>query len=119
MAAGPGLTWSRWSHPVPIGPDGLDGHGGRGLVELVDDAVERRRAEEALRAYTSGAAHSAFREKDLGTLEAGKLTDLVIIDRNIVEGGPDSIAGAKIDLTMVGGRIVYERPDGENSEAQD
>jgi len=104
-------------------------------LEGIDAAVNRRTldgehpdgwvpaqkisAEEALRAYTSGAAHSAFREKDLGTLEAGKLADLVIIDRNIVEGDPNSIAGAKIDLTMVGGRIVYERPDGENSEAQD
>ena len=43
MAAGPGLTWSRWSHPVPIGPDGLDGHGGRGLVELVEGHGGRSR----------------------------------------------------------------------------
>ena len=104
-------------------------------LEGIDAAVNRRTldgkhpdgwvpaqkitAEEALRAYTSGAAYSAFREKDLGTLEAGKLADLVIIDRNVVEGAPDELAGAKVDLTMVGGRIVYERPDGENSEAQD
>lgn len=104
-------------------------------LEGIDAAVNRRTldgqhpdgwvpaqkisAVEALRAYTSGAAYSAFREKDLGTLEAGKLADLVIFDRNIVEDGPDSIAGAKVELTMVGGRIVYERPDGENSEVQD
>ena len=104
-------------------------------LEGIDAAVNRRTldgkhpdgwvpaqkisAEEALRAYTSGAAYAAFREKDLGTLEAGKLADLVIIDRDIVGGDPDAAADAKIDLTMVGGRIVYERPDGENSEAQD
>ena len=102
-------------------------------LEGIDAAVNRRTldgehpdgwvpaqkisAEEALRAYTSGAAHSAFREKDLGTLEAGKLADLVIIDRNIVEDGPDSIAGAKVELTMVGGRIVYEGEKGENGES--
>ena len=77
----------------------------------------RKSPEEALRAYTSGAAYAAFREKDLGTLEVGKLADLVIIDRDIVEDGPDSIADAKVELTMVGGRIVYEREKGENGES--
>ena len=75
-------------------------------------------AEEALRAYTVGAAYAAFREDSLGSLEAGKLADLVVLDRNIVEGSSDEIAGARVNLTMVGGRIVYERPKGENSESK-
>jgi predicted amidohydrolase YtcJ len=74
-------------------------------------------AEEALRAYTSGAARAAFREGDLGTLEPGKLADLAIIDRDIVEGDPNQIADAAVELTMVGGRIVYERGKGETNES--
>ena len=74
-------------------------------------------AEEALRAYTSGGAFAAFREQDLGTLEAGKLADLAVLDRDIVRGDPDEIANAKVELTMVGGRIVYERGKGETNES--
>lgn len=93
-------------------------------LEGIDAAVNRRTldgkhpggwvpaqkitTEEALRAYTRGAAHAGFAEEDLGTLEVGKLADLVIIDRNILE--PDAeIADARINLTMVGGKVVYER----------
>jgi predicted amidohydrolase YtcJ len=73
--------------------------------------------EEALRAYTSGGAYAAFRERDLGTLEAGKLADLVILDCDIVGGDPNDIADAAVELTMVGGRIVYERGKEETSES--
>ena len=103
-------------------------------IEGIDAAVNRRTldgkhpdgwvpaqkisAEEALRAYTVGAAYAAFREDSLGSLEAGKLADLVVLDRNIVEGSSDEIAGARVDLTMVGGRIVYERPKGDDNESK-
>lgn len=103
-------------------------------LEGIDAAVNRRTLDgkhpggwvpaqkispaEALQAYTSGGAYAAFREHDQGTLEAGKLADLVIIDRNIVEGNPDEIADARVDLTMAGGRIVYQRENGENNEAR-
>lgn len=101
-------------------------------LEGIDAAVNRRTidgenpdgwvpaqkisAEEALRAYTSGGAFAAFRENDLGTLEAGKLADLVILDRDIVAGDSDALADAAVELTMVGGRIVYERGKGETNE---
>lgn len=94
-------------------------------LEGIDAAVNRRTldgkhpdgwvpeqkitAEEALRAYTSGAAYAGFAEKDLGTLEVGKLADLVILDRNILESGGDEIQNARVKLTMVGGKIVFER----------
>lgn len=69
--------------------------------------------EEALRAYTSGAAFAAFREHDLGTLAAGKRADLVVLDRDIARG--DAIADAAVNVTMVGGRIVYQRRKGETN----
>ncbi|MEX2093113.1 MAG: amidohydrolase, partial [Pirellulales bacterium] len=71
-------------------------------------------AEDALRAYTSGAAYAAFAENSRGTLEEGKLADLVVLDRDILRGDilrprETEIGQAQVMLTMVGGKIVYER----------
>ncbi len=67
--------------------------------------------EEALRAYTSSAAYASFDEAAKGTIAAGKLADLVIIDRNIFEIAPEEIRHARVAATFVGGRQVYaQRP---------
>jgi predicted amidohydrolase YtcJ len=66
--------------------------------------------EEALRAYTSGAAYAEFMEKEKGTLARGMLADLVVIDRDLTKIPPETIRDAKVVMTVVGGRIVYERP---------
>jgi hypothetical protein len=65
--------------------------------------------EEALRAYTSSAARASFEESRKGTLAAGKLADLVMLDRNIFEVAPEEIRNVHVLLTMVGGRRVFER----------
>jgi predicted amidohydrolase YtcJ len=65
---------------------------------------------EALRAYTSDAAYAAFQEKSLGTLEPGKLADLVIIDRDITKAKPEDLNKAHIKLTMVAGTVIYQAP---------
>jgi predicted amidohydrolase YtcJ len=65
--------------------------------------------EDALRAYTSGAAYASFDERDKGTLERGKLADFVIIDRDITRTAPEEIAQARVMMTVVGGRIVHSR----------
>jgi predicted amidohydrolase YtcJ len=88
--------------------------------------------EEALRAYTIDAAYAAFTETDLGSLEPGKLADMVIVDRNLThvgeslrskirrgEDSPSEITAsqlneAKIQATIVGGQVVYRR--GSSSE---
>ncbi|HUF26516.1 MAG TPA: amidohydrolase [Gemmatimonadaceae bacterium] len=64
--------------------------------------------EEALRAYTSSAAYAEFGETDKGTLERGKLADLVLIDRDLTRVPPETIRDAKVLLTVVGGRVVFE-----------
>jgi len=64
--------------------------------------------EEAVRGYTLNGAFAEFAEKEKGTLEPGKLADIVVLDRDIFSLGPDSISQAKCRLTMVGGRIVYQ-----------
>jgi predicted amidohydrolase YtcJ len=65
--------------------------------------------EEALRAYTGGAAYASFEEGRKGTLATGRLADFVMLERNLFEIAPEQIRDVKVDLTVVGGRRVYER----------
>ncbi|HET7231300.1 MAG TPA: amidohydrolase [Longimicrobium sp.] len=68
--------------------------------------------EEALRAYTSGAAFGVFQEREKGTLEPGKLADWVLIDRDLRAIAPETIRDAHVLMTVVGGQVVYQRPAG-------
>ncbi|NUQ10707.1 MAG: amidohydrolase [Gemmatimonadaceae bacterium] len=65
--------------------------------------------EEALRAYTSGAALASFEEDRKGRLSRGMLADLVLIDRDLTAIAPEAIRDARIIMTVVGGRTVFER----------
>jgi predicted amidohydrolase YtcJ len=68
-------------------------------------------AAEAVEAYTLTAAYAAFQDKDRGSLEPGKLADLVVLSRDVLaESERDRIAEAKVVLTMVGGKVVYDKP---------
>jgi predicted amidohydrolase YtcJ len=49
------------------------------------------------------------RETDEGSIEAGKLADLILLSQNIFEVGPHKIAETRSVLTMVGGKIVFEK----------
>ncbi len=64
--------------------------------------------EEALIAHTRNNAYLMFREDELGTLEVGKLADLVVLDRDYMTVAADEIFDIESVLTMVGGRVVYE-----------
>jgi len=66
--------------------------------------------DEALRAYTTGGAYASFEEDLKGTLEVGKLADVVVVDRDLFEIAPEEIRDAHITATIVGGRIVFEGP---------
>lgn len=65
--------------------------------------------EEALRNYTAEGAYASFDEKIKGTLETGKLADMVILEKNIFEIDPVELFDAKVDATIVGGRVMYDR----------
>ena len=70
---------------------------------------EKVSVEDALRAYTTGGAYASFEEHDKGSLAPGKLADLVIVDRDLTMIAPETIRDARIEYTIVGGRVVYER----------
>ena len=63
--------------------------------------------EEALTAYTRGAAYASFEESDKGMLAPGKLADLVIIDKDLRKVPGPEIRRAKVVRTIVGGRTVF------------
>ena len=65
--------------------------------------------EEAVRAYTVGSAFAEFAENVKGTISPGKLADLVVLDRNIFEIDPVEIEHASVVLTLMDGRVVYEK----------
>ena len=71
---------------------------------------QRITVAESIRAYTIDSAFAGFEEKERGSLEAGKLADLVILSRDILaESERDHIAETEVLLTMVGGKVVYEK----------
>lgn len=68
--------------------------------------------EEALRAYTWGAAYGAFEEDRKGTLEVGKLADVAVLDTDLFETEPAEWLDAGFTHTILGGTIVYEKKGG-------
>jgi predicted amidohydrolase YtcJ len=68
---------------------------------------EKVSVEEAVRAYTVNGAWAEFAESAKGTIEAGKLADLVLLDRDIFAIPPEELGGAKVRMTVFGGKIVY------------
>lgn len=69
---------------------------------------ERITLAEALKAYTATPAYGTFREDELGSLEAGKRADIVVLDRNLFEIPAEEIRDAKVSLTMMDGKVVYD-----------
>jgi predicted amidohydrolase YtcJ len=64
---------------------------------------------QALRAYTLWGAYASFEENLKGSIECGKLADLVVLSRNILEAAPEELLGISADLTVIDGQIVYSR----------
>ncbi|MGK2858900.1 MAG: amidohydrolase [Thermoanaerobaculia bacterium] len=68
--------------------------------------------EQALRAYTSGAAFAEFEERRKGTLSPGRLADLAVLSQDVFAVPPDQLPGTTSVMTVVGGKIVYEAENG-------
>ncbi|WP_144460493.1 amidohydrolase [Siminovitchia fortis] len=64
--------------------------------------------EEALRHYTAGPAFGNFMEDKLGTLENGKLADVIVMDRDLFAVDPEQLLEAKVKLTVMDGKVVYK-----------
>jgi len=71
---------------------------------------ERLTVEEALRAYTLGAAYAAFQENDKGTIAPGKLADVVVLSDDLLGIPAERIKDVHVKFTIVGGSVVYNSP---------
>ncbi len=71
---------------------------------------ERLAIGSLVRGFTIDAAYQLRMEDEIGSIEAGKKADLVVLDRNIFEIDPYSIHETKVLMTMLDGEVVYEAP---------
>jgi len=72
---------------------------------------ERIDVETAIRAYTINNAYAAGEEDEKGSLRAGKLADLTVVDRDLLEIEPSAIKDVRVLATIVGGRVTFAVPD--------
>lgn len=68
---------------------------------------QRMQRAEALKAFTLWPAYAAFEEHQRGSLEVGKLADIVVLSNDIMKCGPREILATTVEYTIVGGDIVY------------
>jgi predicted amidohydrolase YtcJ len=71
-----------------------------------EEALSR---EQALRFYTINNAKIMFLDEQTGSLEAGKLADFIVVDKDYLQCPVDEIRGMKVLQTYLGGKLVYER----------
>jgi predicted amidohydrolase YtcJ len=70
---------------------------------------QRISLEQALKGYTINGAYAEFSETIKGTIEPGKLADMVVLDRNLFTIPPEDIRTAEVVLTICGGELVYQK----------
>jgi predicted amidohydrolase YtcJ len=71
--------------------------------------AERLSRDEMLKSFTWNAAYAAHAETDLGSLEVGKLADLVLLDKDVMTVEPKEILATRPIITIIAGEVVYER----------
>jgi predicted amidohydrolase YtcJ len=70
---------------------------------------QRLSREEALRSWTIEGAYAAFEENRKGSLETGKLADFIMLSDDVMTMSADNIWKAKVTMTVVGGKVVYQQ----------
>ncbi len=70
---------------------------------------ERLSIEEAIKAYTLNTAYANYEEEIKGSIEVGKLADIVVLSDNLLTMNPEGIKDVDVLMTLVGGKTVYEK----------
>jgi len=81
---------------------------GRPDAPVLGPLDERLTVAEAIHANTMGAAYQIRMDDKIGSIETGKFADLIVLDRNILEGDPHDIHKAKVELTLMNGKIRHQ-----------
>jgi hypothetical protein len=69
---------------------------------------QKLKVSEAIEAYTMGSAYAEFQEKQKGSITVGKLADVILLSDDVFTIEPKAIQDVTVELTVVGGRIVYQ-----------
>ena len=78
-------------------------------TENVLQPEQRISREDAIRLYTINNAFITFSEHDKGSLEVGKLADLIVLDRDILTCPLEEVKDIQVDRTYLGGTLVFAR----------
>lgn len=114
----PNKTWSKAGVIVKAGSDAapFDPMFGiwtyvtrKDLNGVVSDPAEKVTRKEALRFYTINGAYGTFEEDIKGSIEVGKLADMVVLSDDLLTVPADKIKGIKVEMTVIGGKTVFER----------
>lgn len=81
----------------------------QGLPKGGYEGDQKMTRDQALKSYTLDGAFAEFEEKFKGSIEVGKAADFTVYDKNIMEIPEDEILQAKVQLTVVGGKVVYKK----------
>lgn len=121
-----GPTRARWVYPFKtlIQEGALTTGGSDCPVEPIDPLLgvwaavareafpeERITVDDALRLYTVNAAYASFEEDVKGSIDVGKLADLVVLSREPHEISPNEIRDVKVEMTIIGGKVVYAKSE--------
>jgi predicted amidohydrolase YtcJ len=106
-----GLFVAFGSDNLPIGPmvgiyTAVTRKGMSGKVYGAEEAVS---IQEALRMYTANGPYLTFEEKTKGTLEKGKLADMIVLDKDPLTIPAEQLLNVKVDVTVINGKVVYDR----------
>jgi predicted amidohydrolase YtcJ len=106
-----GLFMAFGSDNLPIGPmvglyAAVTRKGESGKVYGPGEAVS---IKDAITMYTRNGAFLTREEKIKGTLEVGKLADMIVLPADLLSISPDKILNLNVDMTIVGGKVLYER----------
>ena len=106
-----GIVMAFGSDNLPIGPmvglyAAVTRKGESGKVYGPGEAVSMK---DAIIMYTKRGAFLTREEKIKGTLEVGKLADMVVLPEDLLTVSPEKVLNMKVDMTIVGGKVLYER----------
>ena len=106
-----GIFMAFGSDNLPIGPlvglyAAVTRKGESGRVFGKDEAVSMK---DAITMYTKNGAFLTREEKLKGTLEPGKLADMVVLPEDPLTIAPEKLLTMKVDMTIVGGKVLYDR----------
>ncbi len=85
----------------------LPQYGNKQIMPVLPPADERITLDQALKAYTLDSAYVLDLEKQIGSLEVGKLADIVVLEKDLYKIPPADISTTKVKLTMMNGNVTY------------